>query len=303
MADFNKVIEEIKETEFINPIDSVRRKYISKFAEMTGRNVICYYSDFLNSNHIDVSITDRDLIGFMTVIHGMDKSKGLDLIIHSPGGEVCATEAIGNYLIEIFGNNIRIFVPQLAMSGGTMLSCIGREIYMGKHSSIGPIDPQCGGVPAHSVVQDYEEAKQEIISNPNTIPFWQPIIGQYPPAFIRQCKKAIELSSEMVMKWLENGKMFEGDSTEIKTEKISNIMEFLNNNEYTKIHSRHINAEKAKEIGLNVIALESNDELQDAILSIHHCYMITFQNTNAVKVIENQNFISYVMRSDDENKR
>lgn len=300
MADFNKVIEEIQEMDFIHPIDKVRKKYISAFSELTGRNVICYYSGFLTCNHVDVSITDRDLNGLMTVIHKMDKSKGLDLIIHSPGGEVSATEAIGNYLIKIFGKDIRVFVPQLAMSGGTMLSCIGKEIYMGKHSSIGPIDPQYGGVPAYSVVQDFEEAKEEIISNPNSIPFWQPIIAQYPMAFIRQCYKAIELSSEMVQKWLENGAMFEDEEEEIKHQKIVNIMEFLNNNEYTKIHSRHINVDTAKEIGLKIIDLESNDDLQDAILSIHHCFMIAFQNTNAVKIIENQDGISYIMRNSEQ---
>ena len=151
-----------------------------------------------------MSINDRDLNGFMTVIHDMDKTKGLDLILHSPGGEVAATEAIGNYLIKIFGNDIRVFVPQISMSGGTMLACIGKEIYMGKHSSIGPIDPQYAGVPAYGVIQEFEQAKKEITSDPKTIPFWQPIIGKYPPTFIGQCYKAIELSSDVVEKWLKD---------------------------------------------------------------------------------------------------
>ena len=43
------------------------------------------------------------------------------------------------------------------------------------------------------------------------------------------------------------------------------------------------------EIGLKIIDLEENDELQDAVLSIHHCYMHTFANSNAVKIIENHN--------------
>lgn len=297
MADWNKILKEIQDEEFQTPIDTVRKKHIKSLHNLTGRNIICYYSGFLtNFNHPDTAINDRDLNGFMTVVHGMDKSKGLDLILHSPGGEVTATEAIGNYLIKIFGNDIRIFVPQLAMSGGTMLACIGREIYMGKHSSIGPIDPQVGGVPAYGVIQEFEQAREEIMRDSKAIPFWQPIIGKYHPTFIGQCYKAIELSSEVVEQWLENGSMFKNESN--KSQIIKKIMNYLNNNEHTKLHSRHIDIEKAREIGLVTRSLESDDKLQDDVLSVHHCYMHTFQNTNAVKIIENQMGRSFMMIDD-----
>lgn len=292
MANWNEIMNEIKQQQSLgSSLDIVRRKYIKKLNELTGRNVICYYSGFLpNNNHADVAINDSDMTGFMTAINNLDKSKGLDLIIHSPGGEVTATEAIGNYLREIFGNDIRVIVPQLAMSGGTMLSCIGKEIIMGKHSNIGPVDPQIGGTPCYGIIQEFEKARDEIVKNPKTIPLWQLMISKYPPAFIEQCYKAIELSNELIKEWLENGAMFEND--EEKTKKIKNIIQYLNNNKETKIHSRHISARKAKEIGLKVTYLEDNDEFQDAVLSIHHCYMHTFSNSNTLKIIENHNGIA-----------
>ena len=289
MANWNEIMNEIKQQQSLGtPLDIVRRKYIKELNVLTGRNVICYYSGFLsNSNHPDVAINDNDMTGFMTAINKLDKNKGLDLIMHSPGGEVTATEAIGNYLREVFGNDIRVIVPQLAMSGGTMLTCIGKEIIMGKHSNIGPVDPQIGGTPCYGIIQEFEKAKNEIIENPKTIPIWQLILTKYPPAFIEQCYKAIELSKELIKEWLEKGSMFDGD--DMKTQKINSIIKYLNNNEDTKIHSRHISARKAKEIGLKIIDLEDNDQLQDAVLSIHHCYMHTFANSNAVKIIENHN--------------
>lgn len=289
MANWNEIMNEIKQQQSLgSSLDIVRRKYIKELNELTGRNVICYYSGFLSiSNHPDVGINDNDMTGFMTAINKLDKSKGLDLIMHSPGGEVTATEAIGNYLREVFGNDIRVIVPQLAMSGGTMLSYIGKEIIMGKHSNIGPVDPQIGGTPCYGIIQEFEKAKNEIMENPKSIPIWQLILTKYPPAFIEQCYKAIELSKDLIKEWLENGAMFKDDT--MKTEKINKIIQYLNNNEDTKIHSRHINAKKAKEIGLKIIDLEENDELQDAVLSIHHCYMHTFANSNAVKIIENHN--------------
>lgn len=285
MADWTDILKEIQAEKIDNPLDTVRKRYIKKLYDMTGRNVICYYSGFLDVHtNPDVSINDNDMSGFMTAIHGMDKSKGLDLILHTPGGEVTATEAIGNYLRKVFGSNIRAIVPQMAMSGGTMLSCISREILMGKYSSIGPIDPQIGGVPAYGVIQEFESAKEEIKKNPASIALWQAIITKYHPTFIGQCYKAIELSNELIRKWLLEGEMFSNfDDRVVRVEK---ILEFLNNNEYTKIHSRHIDNEKAREIGLKITNLEKDDELQDAVLSIHHCYMHTFSNSNAVKIIE-----------------
>lgn len=285
MADWTDILKEIQAEKINNPLDTVRKKYIKELFDMTGRNVICYYSGFLDIHtNPDVSINDNDMSGFMTAIHGMDKSKGLDLILHTPGGEVTATEAIGNYLRKVFGNNIRAIVPQMAMSGGTMLSCISKEILMGKHSSIGPIDPQIGGVPAYGVIQEFESAKDEITKNPASIALWQTIIAKYHPTFIGQCYKAIELSNELIRKWLLEGDMFSNITN--KEAKVDKILGFLNNNEYTKIHSRHIDNEKAKEIGLKITNLEKDDKLQDAVLSIHHCYMHTFSNSSAVKIIE-----------------
>ena len=296
MPDWNEILKEINAVRVEVPLDVVRRKYIKKLSNYTKRNVICYYSGFLNaSTHPDVSINDKDLNGFMTAIHKMDRSKGLDLIIHTPGGEVAATEAIGNYLRDAFQGDIRVIVPQMSMSGGTMLACIGKEIIMGKHSSIGPIDPQFGGTPCYGVIQEFEKATKEITTNPSTIPLWQPIISKYPPTFILQCYRAIELSGDLVRNWLIEGEMFKNISDETeKNQKVDSILSYLNNNEYTKLHSRHINNKKAKEIGLNVIDLESDDKLQDAVLSIHHCYMHTFANSSAVKIIENHNSIATI---------
>lgn len=288
MADLNEVIKEIREIEFKSPIDTIRGKYLERLSNYTKRNTICYYSGFLNhQDHPDTGIDDKDINGFMTAINKLNKEKGLDLILHSPGGEVVATEAIGDYIRNVFGNDIRVFVPQLAMSGGTMLSLIGKELFMGKHSSIGPIDPHFGGLPAYGIIQEYEQAKKEVTENPSSIEFWRTIIGKYPPAFIGQCYRAVELSEDIAKKWLQEGEMF--PKSKHKDEKIDKVMKHLNNNEFTKLHSRHIDIKEAKKIGLNVKALEQDDQLQDLVLSVHHCFMLTFQNTNAVKIIENQN--------------
>src|SRR5579875_2518168 len=145
--------------------DMVRRKYLRELCEFTNRNVIIYYSGWLQKPQVITAgfgqlftINDSDKNGFMATIHQLEREKGLDLILHTPGGEISATESLVDYLRSMFRTDIRAIIPQLAMSAGTMIACSCKEIIMGKHSSIGPIDPQIGGRPAHGIIEEFERA-------------------------------------------------------------------------------------------------------------------------------------------------
>lgn len=258
----------------------------------TGRNVIVYYSGWLQKSGVPNSgINDADKNGLMTVIHGMDRKKGLDILLHTPGGEVAATESIVDYLHSMFDTNIRAIVPQLAMSAGTMIACACREIVMGKHSSLGPIDPQFRGFPAHGVVEEFQRACREVKSDPAMIPIWQPIIAKYHPTFIGECEKAIEWSNEMVREWLRRG-MFSSDRK--ATKKIDTIIEELSNHALTKAHARHISAAKCAKLGLKVVRLEDDQHLQDIVLTAHHACIHTLATTQAFKIIENHNGVAFI---------
>jgi len=99
--------------------DVVRRECTKKLYDLTGRNVVLYYSGWLQKPNVPgTQVTDADKNGFMTVVHGLDRAKGLDLLLHTPGGESAATESLVDYLRAMFGENIRAVVPQLAMSAG-----------------------------------------------------------------------------------------------------------------------------------------------------------------------------------------
>jgi ClpP class serine protease len=143
MPNFREVVNEA--VALGNQFDVVRRKYIRQLAELTGRNVIVYYSAFLQKPNpefqLHLQVSDSDKNGFMATVHQMDRTKGLDLFLHTPGGDAAATESLVHYLREMFGTDIRAVVPQIAMSAGTMIALSCKEILMGKHSNLGPIDP------------------------------------------------------------------------------------------------------------------------------------------------------------------
>jgi len=295
MPNWNEVLEEIDLSMRIDKLDFIRAKYIKKYSKKTGRNVICYYSGFLQKPGAQgVEIDDNDKNGIMTCVAGLDKSKGLDLFLHTPGGGIAATESLVNYFRKIFGNNIRVIIPQLAMSAGTMIACSCDEIIMGKQSNLGPIDPQFNGIPAQGVISEFKRAIEEAKSNPSSIPFWQTVISKYNPTFIGECENAVKLSEDLVREWLVTGMFRNKDDKNAIADK---ALSLINNHHETKTHSRHLHIEELNDVGLKIKSIEDDfdDEYQDLLLTIHHCFMHTFLQSSSIKIIENHNEQRMVM--------
>ena len=64
-----------------------------------------------------------------------DDNPKLDLILHSPGGTLPATQAIVRALRGRY-EHIRVFIPQRAMSAAAMLACAADQIIMGGFGSL-----------------------------------------------------------------------------------------------------------------------------------------------------------------------
>ena len=292
MPNWAEVLHEIQGVQVENPLDTVRRKYLELMHKYTKRNVIAYYSSFLQKPAGNTAIDDNDKNALMQAVYGLDKSKGLDIILHTPGGSVAAAESIVNYLRSLFDKNIRAFIPQIAMSAGTMIALSCKEIVMGKQSNIGPIDPQFGGISCAGVIEEFQNALNGAANNPASIPLWQAIISKYRPTFLGDCQKAIEWSNKIVTEWLSTNMFADHDNPEQDAAK---IVEKLGSHKETFTHAKHIHIDECAKLGLKVIPLETLDnrkiegckDIQDCVLTIHHTYMHTFSYSNAVKIVEN----------------
>jgi len=180
------------------------------------------------------------------VIHGL-KGESLDLILHSPGGSIEAAEAFVAYMRTKF-SDIRVIIPQAAMSAATMIACSANAIVMGKHSSIGPIDPQFvlqtqlgrQMVPAQSIIDQFDLAKKES-QDPKKLGAWMPILSQYGPALLVQCDNALKLSRQLVESWVFQY-MFGGKNLE----KAKRISGHLADHKNFKAHGRHIGLDPAR---------------------------------------------------------
>jgi len=276
--------------------DDVRRMYVADLSTYTKRDTIVYASAFTLKGPavppIALALTLDDLQGFMASLHGL-KNDALDLILHSPGGSMEAADQIVQYLRAKY-KRIRAIVPQNAMSASTMIASACDSIVMGKHSAIGPIDPQVTfptpsgsfTAPAQAILDEFEQAKREIAANPASIPLWATKVQAYPHGLLTICDTTLALAREKVREWLSSF-MFRDDSERDK--KSAAIADWLGNAKEHKTHGRPIMIEQAREKGLIVETLEDDQELQEKVLSVFHAIMVTFQVTQCVKMVENQN--------------
>jgi ClpP class serine protease len=70
----------------------------------------------------------------------------IDLVLHTPGGLVLASDQIAHALRRHPGK-ITVIVPHYAMSGGTLLALAADAIVMDRDAVLGPVDPQLGVFP------------------------------------------------------------------------------------------------------------------------------------------------------------
>lgn len=264
------------------------KNYISQLSDHTGNTTICYFSAFTTirkqapSSYL--SIIDQDMQGFMTCSHAVNKDC-LDLIIHTPGGDFEATKRIISYLHQIY-KKIRVFVPHLSMSGGTLIACAADEIYMGPYSSLGPTDPQIpingSYVPVGGVIKEIQTAFEEVEKNPQRALLWQQRLNSIPIGMYNAIMNLIDNSEKYLIELLAIRNCKNNGC------KIQELAKFLNSHDQHSGHSMGINLDTAQKYGLNVVDLSLDKELEDRVLSIYHSASVLFDmNQNITKLIMN----------------
>jgi hypothetical protein len=96
-----------------------------------------------------ISVEDSEQI--LRAIRLTPNDVPIDLILHTPGGLVLASEQIAR-AIRRHPAKVTVFVPHYAMSGGTMIALAADEICMDENAVLGPVDPQLGNYPAASIL-------------------------------------------------------------------------------------------------------------------------------------------------------
>jgi ClpP class serine protease len=156
----------------------------------------------------------------------------IDLIVHTPGGLVLATEQIARALFR-HPAKVTVFVPHYAMSGGTMIALAADEIIMDENAVLGPVDPQLGSTPAASVLRVVQDKPISEIDDQTLI------MADLAQKAIRQVQRFIRtlLDDEVPQRKIDPGK-------------IDAIIDALTTGRVT--HDYPIMVEEAQELGLPV---------------------------------------------------
>ncbi len=213
-------------------LESSRISLIHRIEKMRGSRVIAMIHRQETMSILGIPlvryINIEDSEAILRAIRLTDENVPIDIILHTPGGLVLATEQIA-FALTRHKAKVTVFVPHYAMSGGTMLSLAADEIVMDENAVLGPVDPQLGQYPAVSILNVLKDKDKNEIDDETII---QADIA----------RKAIMQVYSFVKKLLS-----ENNCSEEKAEKIATT---LTDGRWT--HDYPIKFEEAKELGLCV---------------------------------------------------
>ncbi len=262
-----------------------------------GRHVIMYASAFLqkpNAPPENLLLTQEDINGFLGVTYGMDRDRGLSLILHTPGGRPAAADSVIAYLRSKF-RSLEVIVPALALSAGTMV-CLGADrLVMDCQSELGPIDPQVsvgGGrfVSARAVVELFERARSDVLKDVKAAHVWTPLVQNLGPSLLQEAHSAVHDSEKMVARWLERY-MFadEGDSKSLAR----SAAQYFSEASKHWNSGRRIGRDEARANNLIVEDLEVDERLWEAVMTCYYLIAISFERSLVTKSVRSDTGLTW----------
>ena len=234
----------------------LRQLLISDLERLTGREVVVHYAQ------LDRGISHTDADDISEIIDGL-QTKDIDLILHTPGGDVDAVEKLITVL-RCRLNSYRVIVPNLAKSGGTVIAIASQKILLGVNSELGPIDPQFllaqyGSVPCQIIAED----------------------EQSPQILRKMAELAVYRMQSLAAKLLRDGML--KDRPESEQDRAINK---LADSTTYKSHGAVIDFQEAQALGLDVEWMAPESELWRRVWLIHCCYDFDAKLRNYAKISE-----------------
>ncbi|HSW35573.1 MAG TPA: hypothetical protein VLH18_03115 [Candidatus Limnocylindrales bacterium] len=210
---------------------ATRTRKLIEFERKRGSRVITLIHRQEAVNFLGIPLTRyiniEDSEQVLTAIRLTDKNVPIDLIMHTPGGLVLASEQIAESLLRHPGK-VTVFVPHYSMSGGTLIALSADELVMDENAVLGPLDPQLGQYPAVSLLKVLETKKMEDIDD-ETI-----ILADVAAKALRQVKITVK---NLLHKHME----------ENQADKIADLL-----TQGTWTHDYPIDVQQITEMGINV---------------------------------------------------
>ncbi len=244
-----------------------RRKLFDKLASDLDRPMITFFTSF----RYPVAMADEDVQALEDLLRTLDLSKGIAIMISSPGGSGLAAERMINVLRSYSGTGeYWAIVPGKAKSAATMVCLGASRIFMGPASELGPVDPQIvfgdQVVPVHHVINSYKQLFEGARQTTGNIEPYLQQLANYDASMISLMETEQDLATDIAVRYLQNAGMLSG-----KTEQeIKDAIQVFLLPQHTKAHGRPIYHKEAKDCGLDV---ETVDTCSDRWNMIYELYI------------------------------
>lgn len=255
----------------LNQAHETRVALFEKLESELGRPVVSYFTSF----HHPVMVDNEDVDMLQGILQKMDLSKGLAVLISSPGGDGLAAERIVRICRSFSGTGeYWTIVPGKAKSAASLVCFGSSKILMGPTSELGPVDPQMttindtGQVVRFSlfnIVKSYESLFTRAVGEQQgrLEPFLQQL-AHYDEREIQEFRTALSLSEDIAVRALASG-MLKGRTKKLIHKKIRMFL----TPEKTMDHGRAIYEDEARRCGLKVESLDPKTTQWEATYELY----------------------------------
>jgi hypothetical protein len=281
MSDFQNNPNHSPLYELVHTSRYQRQSFIRDIENCTNRRLIVYFSNVRIINQEDVA-------PFQEMLLDCDAHCDIDLLIQSGGGDIDVAEKLV-YMLRSRANNFRVIVAERAKSAATMMALASDEILMSSTSELGPIDPQItfqnaqGNLvsrPARSFLDGLEEIKRKVTDEGGINPAYYPLISQLDPATLDFCNKALQRAEGFAKKWLSKY-MLKDDQ-----DQAAKIAARLIDVQTYSSHGMVIDWQEAKNLGLNVTYLDTDDAIWQKLWRLYLAYEVGASAQGYSKIFE-----------------
>lgn len=242
--------------EAMNATRYARQALIRQIELITGTTLICYVSPTSQIHRLDI-------VGMVDLLHNVTPGTPVDLLLHSPGGDIDAAEKLITLVRKRVGDSeLRVIVPDFAKSAATLIALGGDEIVMSDSSELGAIDPQvelpnANGhiqvISAQSYLDAFTLHAENLKENPED-PVARLMLDKMEPATVRKLER-ITARSRAIAEDLLKQAMIKDE------EQATEIANQLSNTKRWHSHGQMISHESAAGLGLTITYLAPNDPL------------------------------------------
>lgn len=197
------------------------------------------------------------------------KRMKLAIILDTPGGYIEVAERIVTTTRKHY-NEVDFYIPNAAMSAGTVLVMSGDAIHMDYYSLLGPIDPQVqrpggqGMIPALGYLLQYERLIEKDRQGALTTAEAQILISCFDQAELHSFEQARELTITLLKRWLAKYKFKNWVKTQTRGLKVTNKMREERASEIaTKLNDPTVWHSHSRGISMEVLRRELNLQIED----------------------------------------